>query len=63
MLLLEAMPSRPRCPHLDEELLGILEGFRVADIPMIVGAGAPRALLPCDHRQRPPILAIQIEAQ
>ena len=34
----EAMPSRPRCLHLYEEQLGVLEGFRVADIPMIVSA-------------------------
>jgi hypothetical protein len=26
-----------------------------------VGAGTPRALLSCDHRQRPPILAIQLQ--
>ena len=37
-LFFEAMPSWSRCLHLDEELLGVLEGFRVADIPMIVSA-------------------------
>ena len=58
----EAMPSRPRCLHLYEERLGVLEGFRVADIPMIVSAQERLELcFPCDHRQRPSILAIQLQ--
>jgi hypothetical protein len=43
---------------LDEELLGILEGFRVADIPMIVSAQERlelcfRAITVSDRRSSP----------
>jgi hypothetical protein len=57
-LFFEAMPSKPRCLHLDEERLGVLEGFRVADIPMIVSAQEClelcfRAITGSDRRSSP----------